>query len=283
MFLSFADKTGPTLSIPAPASKSTEKIVIEPLDEEVIIVDPEACKYDVPSDNLVREPDRLGDVNVFVVLLKVNVESVPSAEPPSLNCISVSDPAAPAATPEDVIVIEPSEFVIEIFVPAVKVAAAGPDVPPINNAPFVVIGSAIKVSVPLSCVMITDLSAKDVAPVPPCATVTPDTDNCPDPAESPEPAIPDTKSAKLSLFSLYESSASKKIKKSLAGLTVAGVNSKKSGTSWLPDMSRPVPAIALKKSPIVSFFVTLSSASIKAIESAPATVPADKLFKSAVN
>ena len=56
------------------------------------------------------------------------------------------------------------------LVPAVSVATAGPDVPPINNCPFVDIVAAESVSVPESCVMITALSAKDVALVPPFAT-----------------------------------------------------------------------------------------------------------------
>ena len=54
-----------------------------------------------------------------------------------------------------------------MFEPAVSVATAGPLVPPINNSPFASIAAAANVSVPLSCVIITDLSAKEVAFVPP--------------------------------------------------------------------------------------------------------------------
>ena len=68
-------------------------------------------------------------------------------------------------------------------VPAVSVATAGPDVPPISSSPFASIATAANVSVPESCVIITDLSAKDVAPVPPLATVN---------VEDNPPAVPET-------------------------------------------------------------------------------------------
>ena len=71
----------------------------------------------VRFDNFVSEPVKLGTVKVFVVLLKTKVESVPNAEPPSLNWTCVSDPAAPGATPAAAIVIAPSEFVMLILVP----------------------------------------------------------------------------------------------------------------------------------------------------------------------
>ena len=50
----------------------------------------------------------------------------------------------------DAIVIPPSAFVIVTLEPAVKVATAGPLVPPINNCPFVLIVTADNVSVPES-------------------------------------------------------------------------------------------------------------------------------------
>jgi hypothetical protein len=67
--------------------------------------------------------------------------------------------------------IEPSPFVIEMLVPAVSVATAGPLEPPIKTLPLVVIVAAATVSVPESCVISTALSAREVAPVPPLATV----------------------------------------------------------------------------------------------------------------
>ena len=57
-------------------------------------------------------------------------------------------------------------------VPATSAAAStvGPEEPPTTMEPFVVRASADNVSVPESCDIITALSAKDVAPVPPFAT-----------------------------------------------------------------------------------------------------------------
>ena len=68
--------------------------------------------------------------------------------------------------------IAPSAFVIVILLPAVSVSTAGPLLPPISNDPSVVIAAAASVSVPLSCVMITALSVKEVALVPPFETGT---------------------------------------------------------------------------------------------------------------
>ena len=72
----------------------------------------------------------------------------------------------------DAIVIPPSALVIVTFDPAVKVETVGPFTPPIKSCPFVDIATAANVSVPESWVIITDLSAKDVALVPPLLTGT---------------------------------------------------------------------------------------------------------------
>ena len=70
------------------------------------------------------------------------------------------------------IVIAPSAFVIVTLLPCVRVATAGPLVPPISSCPLVDIAAAATVSVPESCVINTALSAKDVAFVPPLLTGT---------------------------------------------------------------------------------------------------------------
>ena len=67
-------------------------------------------------------------------------------------------------------VIAPSPFVIVIFEPAVKVATAGPELPPIKIWPEEVIAAAATVSVPESWVIRTALSANELALVPPLAT-----------------------------------------------------------------------------------------------------------------
>ena len=70
----------------------------------------------------------------------------------------------------DSIVIPPSSLLIDIFEPAVKVATVGPLVPPIKSSPFASITAEDNLSVPDACDIITALSEKDVAPVPPSPT-----------------------------------------------------------------------------------------------------------------
>ena len=77
---------------------------------------------------------------------------------------------AVTSPPAAAISIEPSPGVIVMFEPAVSVATAGPDVPPISSSPLASIATEDKVSVPESCVITTALSVIDVAPVPPLAT-----------------------------------------------------------------------------------------------------------------
>ena len=83
----------------------------------------------------------------------------------SATVIAVGVPA-----PDDAIVILPSPFVMVILLPAVSVAAAGPEEPPIISCPLVVSATEPTVSVPVSCDINTALSVNDVAPVPPLAT-----------------------------------------------------------------------------------------------------------------
>ena len=98
-------------------------------------------------------------------------DTAPVAAPPAkpefafVFTADISPVSAAAA-----IVIAPSAFVIVMLEPAVSVPTAGPDVPPISSSPFPSICAAANVSVPLSCEIITDLSSKAVAPVPPLAT-----------------------------------------------------------------------------------------------------------------
>ena len=78
----------------------------------------------------------------------------------------------PLGVPADAAAIEilPSPLVMVTLLPAVSVAAAGPEEPPMIICPLDVSATEPTASVPVSCDISTALSVKDVAPVPPLAT-----------------------------------------------------------------------------------------------------------------
>ena len=117
----------------------------------------------IPSDSVTTTALVILPISILDMLLPVPSASI-------VLFVNVVVEEAVTSPPVAAIVIEPSPGVIVILSPAVSVATAGPDVPPISSSPFASIATAANVSVPESCVIITDLSAKDVAPVPPLAT-----------------------------------------------------------------------------------------------------------------
>ena len=72
------------------------------------------------------------DVMVVWAGFTVSVTS-PDVPPPVKPFPAVTESISPVPPPEAAIVIPPSELVMVILDPAVRVAAAGPFVPPISN------------------------------------------------------------------------------------------------------------------------------------------------------
>ena len=162
----FPDTIAPTVSwttsersILAVPSNDTPCIVLAASNAVAVAALPVVSWFSVPTTkSIVPSPSSYVAVIPVSVLLE-NIAPTRSWTYSSVNCVSV-----------DAILIPPSLLVIVIFEPALNVATAGPLVPPINNWPLVSITAAANVSVPLPCVIITPLSLKLVAPVPPLPT-----------------------------------------------------------------------------------------------------------------